>query len=309
MDGRTLPVLAKSANYTLTTSDVRKVIDATSNTWTLTLPAAATATDGFWFAVRNSGTGVITVDADGSETIDGATTISLVEGQAHLVICTGSAWKTVGRDLLDRVKESGGQVLTLGSVSDTQYLQRSGTTIIGATATAPAFVNQAEDLSEIEINNVNTEQTIASFTINANTLTAGKALFVRLVGLLNNNTGGTESFNLRVKFGGTEILGGAFGLATNANSRVVILEVWITCQSGGASGVVQIDGRLIYGAPGTVVGAFADFAADGRGLAGGYADLSKNLTASQALAITGQWTNASVNLTCRVETVKVYLVG
>jgi len=96
--GTTLPVLAKSANYTLTTSDVRKVINASSGTWTLTLPTAATATDGFWFAVRNSGTGVITVDADGSETIDGATTISLVAGQALLVVCDGTGWVTIGAD-------------------------------------------------------------------------------------------------------------------------------------------------------------------------------------------------------------------
>lgn len=105
--GTTLPVLAKSANYTLTTSDVRKLIDATANTWTLTLPAAATATDGFWFAVRNSGTGAITIDPNGAELIDGATTLSLSEGQAHLVVCTGSAWKTVGRgDVLDTVAQA-----------------------------------------------------------------------------------------------------------------------------------------------------------------------------------------------------------
>src|SRR5687768_2345615 len=64
-------VLAKAANYTLALRDFGKLIDATSATWTLTLLAAATATDGFWFDIRNSGTGIVTVDADAAETIDG----------------------------------------------------------------------------------------------------------------------------------------------------------------------------------------------------------------------------------------------
>lgn len=91
-----LPVLAKTANYTVTTSDIRKVIDATTGTWTLTLPPASSAGDGFWIGVRNSGTGVITIDPDAAELIDGAATITLVAGQSALVVCNGAAWKTVG---------------------------------------------------------------------------------------------------------------------------------------------------------------------------------------------------------------------
>jgi hypothetical protein len=95
--GLTIPVDAKTAAYTVTASDARNLIDATSGTWTLTLPAAATAGDGFWFAARNSGTGVVTIDADGSELIDGATTQTLAPTDTALLICNGSAWKTVGR--------------------------------------------------------------------------------------------------------------------------------------------------------------------------------------------------------------------
>lgn len=87
-------VLAKTALYTLALRDFGKIIDATSGTWTLTLMAAATATDGFWFDVRNSGTGVITIDGDSSETIDGLTTIEVNPGEFVRVQCNGTLWRS-----------------------------------------------------------------------------------------------------------------------------------------------------------------------------------------------------------------------
>jgi hypothetical protein len=95
--GSSTMVQAKSADYTLVEGDFATLIDYTSGTKTLTLPAVATAGDGFWFDLRNSGTGVITVDGDGSETIDGVTTITFYPGDSGRLWCNGSVWKTVGR--------------------------------------------------------------------------------------------------------------------------------------------------------------------------------------------------------------------
>lgn len=91
--------LTKAANYTLAAADLGKMIDYTG-TYTLTLLAAATAGDGFACGVRNSGTGVITIDPNSSELIDGASTITLAAGESCLLICNGTAWKTVGRPSL-----------------------------------------------------------------------------------------------------------------------------------------------------------------------------------------------------------------
>ena len=94
-------VLAKTALYTLAVRDFGKLIDATSGTWTLTLMAAATATDGFWFELRNSGTGVITIDGDSSETIDGLTTIEVHPGEFVRLQCNGTLWRS------DRIRRLG----------------------------------------------------------------------------------------------------------------------------------------------------------------------------------------------------------
>lgn len=89
--------LSKSAAYTVVAGDRGKLIDATTGTWTLALTAAATLGAGFAFAVKNSGAGVITIDPNGSEAIDGATTITLAAGESCLVLCDGTAFVTVSK--------------------------------------------------------------------------------------------------------------------------------------------------------------------------------------------------------------------
>lgn len=89
--------VSKTANYTVVAGDSRYLIDATSGTWTLSLTAAATLGAGFTFKLRNSGTGVITIDPNASETIDGSTTINVYSGEDFEIVCNGSNFKTVGR--------------------------------------------------------------------------------------------------------------------------------------------------------------------------------------------------------------------
>lgn len=89
--------VTKTANYTVLTTDKGKLIDATSGTWSLSLPAAATAGDGFNVSIRNSSTGVITVDPNLTETIDGSSTLAINAGESAVLYCTGTAWVSVGK--------------------------------------------------------------------------------------------------------------------------------------------------------------------------------------------------------------------
>ena len=89
-------IAAKTAAYTVAITDRGRVI-ACSGSWTLGLPAAATAGAGFNTTVINTGTGAITLDPSGAETVDGAATLVLAPGQAVALICTGTAWLTLGR--------------------------------------------------------------------------------------------------------------------------------------------------------------------------------------------------------------------
>lgn len=89
-------VLAKSSAYTVVAADRSKLIDCTG-TFTLGLDAAATLGDGFASAARNSGTGIVTIDPNAAEQIDGAATVTLLPGESCAMFCNGSAFKTVGR--------------------------------------------------------------------------------------------------------------------------------------------------------------------------------------------------------------------
>ncbi len=72
-------------------------IDCTANTFTVTLPTAVGIT-GRQCIIKNSGTGVITVDGNGSETIDGQTTWALpAQYDSITIMSDGANWKIIGK--------------------------------------------------------------------------------------------------------------------------------------------------------------------------------------------------------------------
>lgn len=88
-------VMSRSSNTILDESDIGKTV-STTGTYSQTFTAAATLGDGWWVLYRNDGTGVITLDPNASELIDGATTFVLYPGTSCIIVCTGAAFKTVG---------------------------------------------------------------------------------------------------------------------------------------------------------------------------------------------------------------------
>jgi hypothetical protein len=82
---------ALTSATTLAVGDRGKVILA-SGTFTLGLPAAASAGSGWSMVAVNTGSGTITLDGSGAETVDGAATVALAPGRAAILVCTGSAW-------------------------------------------------------------------------------------------------------------------------------------------------------------------------------------------------------------------------
>lgn len=77
--------------YTITTSD--EVVDA-NGTLTLTLPPAA-GLAGLPYTIKNSGVGVVTLAADGSELIDGSNTVAILAGDSLDIRGTGTGWIVV----------------------------------------------------------------------------------------------------------------------------------------------------------------------------------------------------------------------
>lgn len=87
-------IVAKTAAYTLTSLDYTVTGDATSAAFTLTLPTAVGITGRIYVLKKiDSSINIVTVDADGSETIDGALTYDLTdEGESITIQSDGANW-------------------------------------------------------------------------------------------------------------------------------------------------------------------------------------------------------------------------
>lgn len=92
--GGALTIQNKIGAYTVVAGDLGTIINCTSGTFTVSLTAAATLGSGFNCWVWNTGTGVITIDPSGSETIDGRTTLILRRGEGVQIVCDGTNWQT-----------------------------------------------------------------------------------------------------------------------------------------------------------------------------------------------------------------------
>ncbi|MCP4322723.1 MAG: hypothetical protein GY787_12930, partial [Alteromonadales bacterium] len=87
--GLTLAYTTKTANYTVGLDDF--TIDCTANTFTVTLPAVATIV-GKIYNIANTGTGVITIDGNGSELIQGSLTQTISQWENLHIQATSTGW-------------------------------------------------------------------------------------------------------------------------------------------------------------------------------------------------------------------------
>jgi hypothetical protein len=90
--------LTKTTTYTVALSDRGKTIlcDATSAGFTITLPPVAQATNGFEISFKKIDvtTNLITLDGNGSETIEGRTTFLLYDqNDIVTILCDGNNWR------------------------------------------------------------------------------------------------------------------------------------------------------------------------------------------------------------------------
>jgi hypothetical protein len=90
------PVATKAANYTLVVGDRAQTIVWTGGSGTFAVTAAATLGDNWFAVVKNGGSGTLTIDPNASETVDGATTASLSVNDACFLVCSGTAFWTIG---------------------------------------------------------------------------------------------------------------------------------------------------------------------------------------------------------------------
>lgn len=139
VDGKVVYAV-KAGNYTAVANDNNAVHRYTA-TATVSLTAAATLGTGWHYTVIADGADV-TIDPNGAETIDGAATLVIPNGQSEVIICNGTAFFTEKlSSLLPKLQA----FATIASAATTdlstvtsQNVTVTGTTTITAFGTAPA---------------------------------------------------------------------------------------------------------------------------------------------------------------------------
>jgi len=145
-----VPRSARTSNTILVEADRSTLIDITSGTFSQTFTAAATLTTGWFCWIKNSGTGVITLDPNASETINGATTLTVPAGQTLLVQCDGTNFYAMVAD--GPVGDHSVTVTTGNGHGSTNTKIRRFTTTLSSIGTAITYADSAANGASFTIN-------------------------------------------------------------------------------------------------------------------------------------------------------------
>lgn len=91
-----MQVSTLSTNYTSTLADRDVLFNWTGGAGTFTLPTAASVANNWYVQIRNSGSGVLTVQTQGSDLINGAASVSFQVTDSAFVVCDGTNFWTIG---------------------------------------------------------------------------------------------------------------------------------------------------------------------------------------------------------------------
>ena len=90
------PVTTFSSNYTAVFADLANAYVWTGGAGTLTLTSASTLGNSWFMLLRNAGTGSLTVAGSSGQFINGSTSIVLQPTDSCILVCSGTAFYTVG---------------------------------------------------------------------------------------------------------------------------------------------------------------------------------------------------------------------
>lgn len=91
-----MPVTFFGTNYTAGVNDRAKTLIWNGGAGVITMTTAGTLGDNWFFQLRNEGTGALTVDPPGSQTINGLSTLIFQPGDSAIIFTDGNAFYTIG---------------------------------------------------------------------------------------------------------------------------------------------------------------------------------------------------------------------
>jgi hypothetical protein len=116
------PGETKTSGYTVTVDDIGETLiyDSSSN-GTFALPAAASAESGFMVRAFAAGTGELTINPDGAETINGQSTLVLTQYRGAIIWTDGSEWYAIWNAAIESGMAAVADFSALRSLSTSDY--------------------------------------------------------------------------------------------------------------------------------------------------------------------------------------------
>jgi hypothetical protein len=142
------PAVSMAATYTFASADRAQTYIWSGGATTATLPNASTLGNNWFVLFKNNGTGTVTIGTTSSESLDGDVTKSFAPGESAFIICTGTAFVTVGYGqsaqflftVLTKPVTGGAYTLSASEASNTiQYY--TGNLVSNVTVTYPPVSN------------------------------------------------------------------------------------------------------------------------------------------------------------------------
>lgn len=152
------PVVTKTGNATLTDAERVVLADATSAAFTLTLPTAAVSAPYAIFYIKKIDTAlanIVTIDPNGSETIDGMLTITLANrGETVMLQSDGTNWRVLSRRAYDvsGYRTKGSTLNQWYSSPNTGTALTTGAGTVNVLRAIPFIVSKVMTVDQMEIN-------------------------------------------------------------------------------------------------------------------------------------------------------------
>lgn len=142
------PVESIVASQSFSNTDRAKTYVWSGGVTTVTLPSAATVGNNWFMLIKNNGTGTLTLDAPGSQTIDGELTKAFQPSESAFIVSTGTEFVTIGYGvstlfefgILTKTVTTGTYTLTANEASNVIQIY-NGTLSSNVTVIFPPVVN------------------------------------------------------------------------------------------------------------------------------------------------------------------------
>lgn len=142
------PSAAITTGTTFATTDRAQTRVWSGGSGTATLPAAATLGNNWFTLFKNNGTGSFTISCSGAELIDGNSTKTFNPTESAFIVCTGTAYVTIGYGVSSQFaftaltkNVTGGSVLLTNNEAANNIQEYVGNLVSNVTVTFPAVVN------------------------------------------------------------------------------------------------------------------------------------------------------------------------